>query len=292
MSLNLFIPSIGDKKTTKDYIIEIIIEGKPLTLRQLENLIKKRYGHSVTYQAIRKAVLLLSDAQVLKKHRKLYSLNQQWIDSLSEFVDRLKTRPRHIVPYEIIHSNDAHHYYVIHFDSLLARRDYLEKFERAIIPTIKNKVVIIQMPHGYHSVFNQRRIMDRMNLFNKHGIKLYRLYRGNSFIDKFSASIYKRYGGKTKLGINYDLDSWFIIYGDWIFQTFLNKEMKEIQEKFFSATSKFDDSYFEFMEKFYYKKSRIKVIIQKNHVLADRLREQSIEYFKSQKKIIPIKCPK
>jgi len=56
--------------------------------------------------------------------------------------------------------------------------------------------------------------------------------------------------------------------------------MKEIEKKFFYKKFKPDESYFELMEEFHSKKCKVKVIIQKNKDLAEKLRTQIVSYFK------------
>ena len=56
MALTLTLPQINSKSSTKDYAITILGYDWPLPVKRIYNLIKKRFGHNVTYQAVFKTV--------------------------------------------------------------------------------------------------------------------------------------------------------------------------------------------------------------------------------------------
>jgi hypothetical protein len=280
MGFEIFVPTLSKKdKTAKDYIIEIILEEPNLTIRKIENRIKKKYGYSVTYQAVRKAILQFLKEGVLEKKGKTYNLSKKWIDSLSTLCERLNTKVKCKLPYNIIESKNKEDYQVIYFDSLISRRDYLEEFERKIAPTLKKKMEVMQIPHGYYTALNKAGTKERMRFFNKHKVKIYRAYGGKTFLDRLAASVYRTCGAKTKTGAKFKGDSWIIVLGDYIFQTFPNRHTRKMDKKFFSSSFKFDKSYFKTMRDLYHKKCKVKVIIQKNSDLAEHLREQILGYF-------------
>jgi len=64
MSLEIVLP-MGNKGDVKDLVFTILTKEYPLKLIQLTNFIRKRYGKSVTFQAVRKAVLQLVSENIL-----------------------------------------------------------------------------------------------------------------------------------------------------------------------------------------------------------------------------------
>lgn len=62
-------------KSTKDIIVEILSSAWTLSLNKLYYKIKNKYGISVTYQAIHKAVNELVDVGALKKENREYRLS-------------------------------------------------------------------------------------------------------------------------------------------------------------------------------------------------------------------------
>ena len=279
MGLDLFIPAkSGRGRATKDYLIEALLEEPGLTIRKLQNRVRKNFGHAVTYQAVRKAVMLFVKTGVVVKKGKAYSIDSGWIDSLSDFCERLKAARRSPLAYRLLESK-GESYQVMQFSSLISRMDYLEKFENAVVPTLKSKIVAVRIPHSYYGAMNQDQLRSRSAFFQKHGLKIYRACEADGFLDRVYASMYNAFGIKTKPGAKED-GGWFVVYGDCIFQTILEKNVKETAEKMFSQVRRLDEKCFRQLEKFYHKKFKIKVILQKNKCIAERLRAQVLGCFK------------
>src|SRR4030043_224159 len=77
MALTLTLPQLGEKASTKDYVITILGYDWPLSIKKIFNLIKKRYGHNVTYQAVFKAVNELVASGDVEKN--LYYLQKHYV---------------------------------------------------------------------------------------------------------------------------------------------------------------------------------------------------------------------
>ena len=88
MVLELTLP-LDDKGKVEDLVFTILSKEYPLRIIDLMNYIRKRYGKSVTFQAVRKAVLNLERKEVIlhKNHR--YELNKDWIRKSKEIIDNL-----------------------------------------------------------------------------------------------------------------------------------------------------------------------------------------------------------
>ena len=69
----------GDKTSTKSLVSQILISEHPLKLIEITNIIKKRYGKDVTFQAVRLAVMDLVEAKVLVKSDKTFEINPGWV---------------------------------------------------------------------------------------------------------------------------------------------------------------------------------------------------------------------
>ena len=91
MNWPVFFPNVKIK-STKDLIIRLLTEQKEMTNQSLFMAIKKKFGISVTYQAVRQALTELTIANVLTKNKKFYSVSIKWIKSLNEFSHLLKKK--------------------------------------------------------------------------------------------------------------------------------------------------------------------------------------------------------
>ena len=71
--LELSIPQLGEEsKQAKDIVFSILTKEHPLSLIELSNRVRKEYNLQITYQAVRKAVDVLSKQGVLTKKDKRY----------------------------------------------------------------------------------------------------------------------------------------------------------------------------------------------------------------------------
>ena len=70
----------GKSDSVKSLVFQILTKEYPLKLIELHNTIKRRYGKSVTYQGVRKAVTELIGESVLEAQGSVYALNPAWIE--------------------------------------------------------------------------------------------------------------------------------------------------------------------------------------------------------------------
>ncbi|MEW5896638.1 MAG: hypothetical protein AB1668_03030 [Nanoarchaeota archaeon] len=74
----------------KNMIIEILGSGASLSAKKIHCQIKERYSFKISYQAVHKALLALTEQKVVKKYGNEYYLHQDWVNYLSTFVQGLK----------------------------------------------------------------------------------------------------------------------------------------------------------------------------------------------------------
>lgn len=79
----------GDKGTVKELIFEILSREYPLKIIELTNHIKKRYGKSVTFQAVRKALLQLKKENVVKEEQNKYAIRKEWVETKRKELQKL-----------------------------------------------------------------------------------------------------------------------------------------------------------------------------------------------------------
>ena len=88
MSLEISLP-FGKKNNVKNLVFTILVNEYPLKIIELTNFIKKRYGKSVTFQAVRKAILELVRDEVLIKKDNEFQINKNWVKDAKETIDKL-----------------------------------------------------------------------------------------------------------------------------------------------------------------------------------------------------------
>ena len=92
MSLEITIPfgKLDGKDNVKNLVFSILTKEYPLKIIDLTNFIRKRYGKSVTFQAVRKALIQLVSDGVLIKEGTSFQINKNWVFEskkvLSDFI--------------------------------------------------------------------------------------------------------------------------------------------------------------------------------------------------------------
>lgn len=83
---------IVNQKSLNGPIFEILLSTQPLTARQIFFKLKKRENLSITYQAVHKRLKLLESEGMLRKDRREYSINSEWVERLNSFCTNLRDK--------------------------------------------------------------------------------------------------------------------------------------------------------------------------------------------------------
>src|SRR3989338_10714435 len=91
MPVSFSLPLFEGKPTSvRDKVFTVLSLKFLLSLIELLNEVKKQYNVSVSFQAVRKAVLELVHANVLVKEGKKFAINTQWILNLTKYAGMLQ----------------------------------------------------------------------------------------------------------------------------------------------------------------------------------------------------------
>jgi len=103
MAVNITLP-FGKEDSVKNLVFSILTKEYPLKIIELTTFIRKRYGKSVTFQAVRKAILELVDEEILIKKSNEFLISKQWVknskivpDELYEELTREKITPKKVL---------------------------------------------------------------------------------------------------------------------------------------------------------------------------------------------------
>ena len=88
MSIEISLP-FGNKENVKNLVFSILTSEYPLKLISLTNFIRKRYGRSVTFQAVRKATLQLVNEGILLREGNNFLINKDWVGNSKAILDEL-----------------------------------------------------------------------------------------------------------------------------------------------------------------------------------------------------------
>ncbi len=278
MAFNLVVPENSSKKnTTKDAVISILAYEWPLTTKSIHSIISREYGLNNTYQATHKVLNELIQEGVVKKEGKKYELSTQWINSLESFTHNLKEA------YERGRREFVKNLYTKQNINLSLETTYdfakFLVFEFYHFPNPQNKPIAAQIYFIYNSVGLSQEIVT--TAYDAIRNNCYCVSKGDSLINRLFAIAYSDIGVKVKLGVDCasNFDTWVV--GEHILNVYWTKKHKEIINKVWYGTKTISEFNLNLIYDLMFKKmGTIEATVTKNPILAERIREETIAYFK------------
>lgn len=282
MVLNITLPQLEKEKKAKDLIISVLAMNYPLSSKKIYNEIKRGFGYSVTYQAVHKSILQLLEQGVLIKEDKEYSINMQWIDELSNFVERMKQNyeAHKKYPFGIIDMQTSENMQMIVFSNFLSAELFNLKLHDKYCSNPQNKAPFCaHLQHIKRPIFQSGQAFQTLRIFKNTEIRKYLLVRGDTFIDRWSADFYE---GVFNCVFGIDVAKVYetYIYGDTVSQLYIPTEIsKKIDTLYNKAKSIEDIKVPEIYTDIYEKKRKVQLLIYKNPEIAEQLRQKTLSYF-------------
>ena len=288
MSIDIVVPTLEEEKTTKDLVITILAAEWPLTLKKIYNAMKKMYAHSVTYQAVYKAVNLLLKQKVLIKEKKQYRINDEWVRQLKSFiagVEKSYAKEKKIPStYGIIHTQKEGEFSTFVFDNLFDLDKFWMKVCEEYVNNVRkedeNPPMIWQGNHTWWLlVYPDEEFEMNKNILKK-GLELYFLIKNKTVLDEWCRNFYEETGIKARILDDKTTNSDMQIFGDYVMQVYPPKEIKEAIDAIFTNAKKLTDVDIpSFIEDILKKKIKIKLTIIKNRDVANQLRKEVLRHF-------------
>ena len=273
MSQRLVFPVIEEESSTKDIVIEILSEEFPLSIKKIYNTIRKNYGKSVSYHAVYKAVYELLEEKVLVKKGLQYSLNRDYIERLSHFMDKLKlnyekegklakelTQRDFVV--EILNSQ---------YEMALFIIDMLKSVKKGEIITIVWPVVwpSLTVPEIYPKL---REIGKKA--------EAYCICSADGFLDKHFAKYWRELGVNLKLGVRLDSIFEVFVFRDLLLLIYQPPDKRIRKYKYIDVLKGLKASD---RDKIFLKaikeKTEIYAFVIKNRAIADEMKQDIMSYF-------------
>ncbi len=277
MTLNLVLPVInGDKTSSKDVIVSLLAYEHPLNAKEIHAKAKRRFGLNISYQAVHKSLNELLEEKIIQKTKKEYELNLNWINSLKKFTEQLLSKDDNkSTVLEAISKGVSN----LYFDDLAS----VDKFLLSAGDTITDKEKKPLYFYWFHSwtplFFSKEGYSKMVNLAQK--TNLFVLIKEDNLLDRWCKERLKQFNQKNfKLGVKDMNIPEFLVYEDYVFQVFYPKKIIEEVNKEFNKIKKVEDIDIDKLyTKVFEKKVGIPVIINKNSILAEQLKEKVKSYF-------------
>ncbi len=284
MSLEIVLP-FGDKKSVKNIVFSILIHEYPLKLIELTNYVRKRYAFSVTFQAVRKAVLELVKSDVLVQNNKEFQINTEWVKKSKQILDGLYEELMNSKQKTSSVDSIGSEVSVFTFESL----NDLMKFWQEIIDHWFLKFKKTDYPYNCYQAGHvwevllhlemEEKIMGQMK---KKGIKSFTVIIGNSPLDKNVARFYNKIGVKTTINQannNFDKSYYVGTYGDLIIQTSYPKTIVQELDEFFKKNTNLTNLDLSELSKIVKKKNKMKLTVIKNLEMAKQINKTILDQF-------------
>ena len=276
MSLQISLP-LGNKQNVKNLVFTILSHEYPLKLIQLTNLIRKRYGKAVTFQAVRKAVLDLVNESVLTKDEFFFSINKEWVKESKKTIDELyqaiyeeKGNPNKV-------DSIGEEISVFSFNSL---NDMMKFWEDLINDWFKKfkpgdyNLNCYQGAHGWEGLLHSDTEKRTMEQLRNKGIKPYLIFTSNTPLDKILLNFYKSVGIKgiiNKSSSKFDKSYYVATYGELVVQTQYPEALVKELDIFFKKNKKLERLNLKELSDIVNKKISCKLSVSKNLNMAKQI---------------------
>jgi len=276
MALELTLP-FGKKDGVKDLVFSILTKEYPLKLIELTNFIKKRYGKSTTFQAVRKAVLQLVKDGVLVKKEKEFMINKEWVveskkvlDELYSDLSKTKTTPRSI---DSIKGEVS----VFTFNSMSKLMHFWEDIIDNWFKHFKKgdpNINCWQGAHIWEGLLHLDKEKKVMGQLKKKGIRSYAVSTGNTPLDRNIAKFYKKIGLKMGLVPSqsfFDKTYYVGTYGELIVQAHYPQKLIEKLDLFFKKNKTIEELDLKELSDIVNTKIDVKLTVIKNLSIAKQI---------------------
>lgn len=262
MSLELILPQIENKTSSKDLIISVLVEEWPLSIKEIYTIIKKDFRFKGTYQAVFKSVKELQKKKVLVKTGEKYEINLSWVKSLQSFTETVETSyyASKKVKKILEKNKKGEDTVLMNFNSIFDAEKYLYYFVKNELKKSQPTKVFFEMNNLWKVLFYYRAEYNYYTKLEKLGHKFYFLTSGKTQTEKEALEFYKKLNIKVKRVESSLTDA--IVFGEYYIQIVIPEEIKERIDKLLEKKN-----YFELV-KLLDEETTIKVIAHKDKALA------------------------
>jgi len=281
MTIEIVIPEKNaEDRSTKDLVFSILSEEESKTLTQLHREIKRKYGVSVTFQAVIKAVNSLIKNKVITKTEKLYSINKDWVFETRNFFDRLYTE--HFKVKKPMKKVELGRDIIIYTVNNLLELDRLwnDLLTNWCKEETKDKRNCWKGKHAWWLIPRLQEEDILHDLMIKSNIKTYNLWTENTLLDKVATKYYSKKNEFAKIKrLNSKADKHITAFGESLIKFEIPQNLSKKLEILYKKTKKLEDLDIKKAIDIFKENTEIEVTLIKDKLLADKIKEEIIGYF-------------
>lgn len=268
---------IGNKKTTKDHVVNTLSYKYPLTKTRIYNEIKKSSG--VTFHALNKAVNQLMESNVLTKEGREYKLNYNWVYSLNKFsenaLSRLKDSNGCLI-HGVKDIKEEGNVTTLTFDNIADMDKYCKSLHEYYYSILKEDetVCIIYNHHWWHMLYPEQEY--HINAANK---RFYCIGTKDTPLDKAGINFKKKIGMHALHNPKASFRN-VTVYGETVVELIVGTDLSKALDSFFTKTKTVDSLDIIKFKQILRKNGKIIVIVNKNKEIAEEIRKEVLRNFK------------
>ncbi len=245
MTLSITLPLLEKPSSVKDMAFSTLMHDFPLSLIKILHAVNKHYNKSVSFQAVRKAVLQLVNEGVLEKEGKEFLVSKEWILKVIKFGNVLQKQyftTEHKGSKVQVGKNTT-----IYTLPALVDLDYMWNgiIKQALNDPKAEKIITFKSVHFWFLIATLAQETELMKELIRKGVKIYYICYGNTTLDKWTVKMYNNMGVHARLlprpknftsGLNIGT------YGDMLVQSQHPLELTKKIDSFFQRSNSIQDA--------------------------------------------------
>jgi hypothetical protein len=267
----------GTKDSARNLIFTILTKEYPLKTIELMNLIRKRYGRSITFQATRQAALQLVEDGILERVEERFQIRKEWVVESKQFLNDLYDELQNPKTQPSAASEASDDVNVYTFESvnalLLFWEDLITEWGRKR-KSGDRSINCYQTFHIWEVLLHPDLERRTMSGLHKRGVTSYAVCMGNTPLDRVVCRFYNKIGIKTVMSpsqASFDKGYTVATYGELIVQVqYPQRFIKEL-DAFFKSNTTMEDLELQRLSQIVNRKTPVKLTVIRNPSMAQQI---------------------
>ncbi len=263
----LFLASPKDS-STKGLILRTLAATGELSLVDLQRTIKREFNRTLSYQAVRQAVLELCERDAVIKEGKLYLLNPLWVSELFDVSAALKRA--------VAKRKDIR---IMNKDTTQVSLKSLGELGYFVLYSLEQKYFKLEDGGEIHLLLDHLWIpfveyerRDRLKALFKRNPTLAAIGSG-SLLDRILLPWYRGFG-KVKLKVKSAMPCQYIVHGDTVVEIFMSDALRKKMDEVYKLKGILKFNIFEQLVEMTHGRNEIQLVITRNKQIAERVRNE------------------
>ncbi|MFH0837211.1 MAG: HAD-IB family hydrolase [Candidatus Aenigmatarchaeota archaeon] len=275
--------SLNDN-SLRNAVLSILTTKHPLSARELYEIIRCDHVKLATYPAVYKTLKVMTRENKLIKQNRNFSININWVKELKTFAERVEDEYVHNMHLPTLDEIKNNENFSITFNTFDEANIYRKKLQKEyFLKKDENKPYCTMSRHQDSPLITSEKPQNLLNIMSdtKTKLKSFVIVAGNTLVDEWTADYYRNRHIAIQTGLPVADKCNIMVFGDVVMQIYLPEIVKNYIDKIYSKTTDISEiNVEEFIRNAHKIRAKTKVIIMKNPVIAEQIRNQVINYFK------------